>query len=99
MIYQIGDVDPKDPNEAKFYTMNAAPYLNSGATVSAATWTASGLTFASESTTSTAAVAKISGGVHGQTYPVRVAVTTSDGESLVLVGRLKVLNAAEPRER
>lgn len=82
MTYAVNAVDPKDPNEAKFYTFNAAPYLNSGATISAATWTCPGLTFASTSTTSSTATAKISGGQDGQDYAILVALTTSDGETI-----------------
>jgi hypothetical protein len=75
-------VEPKDPDEAKFYSVRLSNRLNSGATPSSATWTCPGLTFANTSVSSTHAIAKISGGQDGQDYVVVVTVTTSDGETL-----------------
>lgn len=96
-IYAVNRVDPKDPAAAVFYSFDVAGYLNSGATVSTATWSAPGLTVANPATTSTTAVAKLSGGNHGEDYAVKATITTSDGETLVLGGLLQVRDATIPR--
>jgi hypothetical protein len=75
-------VDPKAPGGEVRYTYNAAPYLNTGATVSSATWSCPGLTFSDTGTTSTTATAKISGGTDGQDYAIDLTITTSDGETI-----------------
>lgn len=97
MIVELGEVDPKDPNAATFYTLNVAPWLNSGATVSDAVWTCPGLTFANETETSSTATAKISGGQDQQDYAIVVTVTTSDSETLLFGLRLKVRRVDTPR--
>lgn len=91
----LNDVDPKDPAGAVFYGFDLTAALNTGATVSSATWNVPGLTVANEGTTSTTVVAKLSGGVHGEDYAVRVVVTTSDGETHPLAGRLRVRDVAK----
>lgn len=96
-IYATNHVDPKDPDGAVFYTFNVSQYLNSGATVSSASWSSPGLTRASETTTSTTATAKFSGGVDGQDYAVVCTITTSDGETIPLGGVLRVRRADVPR--
>ena len=96
-IYATNTVDAKDPDGAVFYGFDVAPYLNTGATVSSASWSSHGLTRASESTTSTTAVAKFSGGQDGQDYAVICTITTSDGETIPLGGVLKVRRADVPR--
>jgi hypothetical protein len=97
MAYKVLDVDPKDPREAKFFVVNAEALLNSGATISSATWSCSGLTFSSTTTTSYTAIAKIAGGQDGQDYAVDCAITTSDGETLYPPLRLRVRRASNPR--
>lgn len=98
MIPLLGRVDAKDPDGAVFYGVNVASYLNSGATVSTASWSAPGLTVASPATTSTTAVAKFSGGQAGEDYSVKCTITTSDGETLVFGGVLSVRSALVPRQ-
>ncbi len=93
----LTEVDPKDPDEAKFYTMYAAPRLNASATITSATWSCPGLTFSSGATTAETATIKISGGVAGQTYRPRCVIVTSDGETLVFVGTLDVRKAEAPQ--
>ncbi len=93
----LTEVDPKDPDEAKFYTMYAAPRLNTSATISSATWSCPGLSFSSGITTNETATIKISGGTHGQTYRVRCTIVTSDGETLIFVGDLAVRRAESPQ--
>jgi hypothetical protein len=82
MTFAVNAVDPKDPNEAKFYTFDGSPYLNTGATISSATWTCPGLTFANQTASGQSATAKISGGQHGEDYAIQLAITTSDGETI-----------------
>lgn len=97
-IYAVNRVDAKDPDGAQFYAFDVSGYLNTGATVSSATWSAPGLTVGSEATTSTTATAKLSGGQDGQDYAVKCTVVTSDGETLVLGGMLSVRVATSPRQ-
>ena len=97
-IYAVNRVDAKDPSGAQFYRFDVSGYLNTSATVSTATWSAPGLTVASESTTSTTATAKLSGGQHGEDYAVTCTITTSDGETLPLGGVLSVRSALVPRQ-
>jgi len=96
-IYAANRVDPKDPDAVMFYRFDVTNSLNSGATVSSATWSAPGLTAASVATTSTTTSAKLSGGNDGEDYAVQATVVTSDGETLVLGGMLKVRKATSPR--
>lgn len=98
MIPLLGRVDAKDPGAAVFYGVDASAYLNSGATVSTATWSAPGLTVANPATTDTTAVAKFSGGQSGEDYSVSCTLTTSDGETLVFGGVLSVRSAIVPRQ-
>lgn len=89
----LNPVDPKDPDEIKLYTMDWTDGLNSGATVSASTWTAeTGLTVVTSGivTGSLKTSVKLSGGTDGQDYVVTNQVTTSDGETLERSGIVAV---------
>jgi hypothetical protein len=93
---RLNRVDPKDPDEIKLYTMNWAPQLPSGATVSSSTWTLpSGLTQSNPSivTGSLKTSVLLGGGVDGQDYEVLNEVVTSDGETLRQAGVLPVRKA------
>jgi hypothetical protein len=93
---RLNDVDPKDPGESKLYTMDWTATLSSGATVSTSTWTLPpGLTNVADAivTGSLKTTVKVSGGNDGQDYELVNQITTSDGETLVQAGLLRVRKA------
>jgi hypothetical protein len=85
-------VEPKDPGESAIYTMDWTAFLNSGATISTSTWTATGLTVVTSGivTGNLKTSVKISGGVDGQDYEPVNEIVTSDGETLRRSGVLPV---------
>lgn len=95
----LNEVDPKDPAGDKFYSMNWAPYLNTGATVISSTWDTR-LTTSNTSVlaSGTETVVKLAGGVHGQDYTVKNTVTTSDGEVIPAAGVVRIRRATAPYE-
>jgi hypothetical protein len=89
------DVEPKDPQESKIYTMDWTAALNGGATISSSTWTLDpGITNAGASIVSGSKKTsiEISGGVAGVDYHVTNQIVTSDGETLERTGILRVRN-------
>lgn len=91
---QLNPVDPKDPSEALTYTMDWTDALNSGATVSTSTWALepSGLTNDDDAivTGNLKTTIKVSGGVHGTDYVATNTVVTSDSETLIRRGTIRV---------
>lgn len=85
-------VDPKDPGETKVYTMDWTTQLASGATVSTSTWSTPGLTQTAAGIVagSLQTSVTLSGGTDGQDYPCTNTVATSDGETLVQTGVVRV---------
>jgi hypothetical protein len=86
----MNDVDAKDPDEVKYYGMDWTDHLNTGATVSTSTWTATGLTVGADSISSPHTLVLLSGGTHRSNYTVTNRITTSDGETLERAGILRV---------
>lgn len=95
----LDPVDPKDPAEAKFYTMDWTAQLNSGATISTTAWVVPGLTNVTDSivTGNLKTTIKLSAGVDGQDYPCTNTITTSDGETLVQTGVVRVRRSVNPQ--
>lgn len=95
----LNAVDPKDPLADEFYGMNWAPYLNTSATITNSDWDTL-LTQSDDSVlaSGTDTVVKLAGGIHGQDYVVKNTVTTSDGETLVAAGVVRVRRASAPYE-
>lgn len=85
----MNDVDPKDPDEAKFYFMDWDGWLNESATISTSVW-ATTLTKASDAINALVTRVKLSGGTHGTDYVVQNTITTSDGETLERSGLVRV---------
>lgn len=92
----LNAVEPKDPGESKYYTMDWTAKLNSGATVSGSSWVVTGLTNVTDAivTGSVKTTVKLSGGIDGQDYRCENTVTTSDGETLVQTGVVRVRKAS-----
>jgi hypothetical protein len=90
----LNAVDPKDPSEIAFYTMDWTALLNSGATISTSAWTINpaGLTNVADSivTGNLKTTIKVSGGVADTDYEATNTVTASDGETRVRTGVIKV---------
>jgi hypothetical protein len=84
--------DPKDPAATAFYSMSWAEELTSGSTIATSTWRVSGVVREADSISDDllSTTILISGGVDGQDYACENTVTTSDGETLVRTGTLKV---------
>lgn len=96
---RLNHVEPKDPDEAKLYTMNWSGGLNTEATISTSMWTIPpGLTSAYDTIVTGAlkTTIKLAGGVDGQDYELINVVTTSDGENLKQAGILRVRKADGP---
>ena len=71
----------KDPNAVLDYTVDWSEWLD-GDTISTSSWTvATGLTKASDSKTSTAATAWLSGGTVGVTYEATNRIVTAGGRT------------------
>jgi hypothetical protein len=86
-------VEPKDPSEVKFYTMDWTLTLNTGATISTSSWTVeSGLTKDSDAIVSgnKKTTILVSGGTDGVDYKATNQITTSDGETLERTGLIPV---------
>lgn len=72
----------KDPDAVLDYVWNWASWLPDGDTIASATVTAdSGLTVDSDSATTTAVTAWLSGGTVGQSYGVTCRIVTADGRT------------------
>jgi hypothetical protein len=87
-------VEPKDPDETKFYYMDWEQGLNEDCTVSTSTWLIeNGLTGADGTITAGALKTRItlSGGKSGGYYHCRNTVVTSDGETLQRTGVVRVM--------
>ena len=73
---------PKDPDAVLDYTLDWATWLDTDTLTGTPTWTVqSGLTKDSQSNTSTAATAWLSGGVAGMNYMVSCRITTAAGRT------------------
>lgn len=85
MAVHIGR-DWKDPDDTKKFTVDWAPYLRSGATISASSSpnTPSGITVSSTTNDDTTVTHTVTGGKRGVEYVLTSRVTTSDGEQLDL---------------
>lgn len=90
MARNLGSVE-QDTDEAVSHTVNWTRDLNGG-TISAVTWSTSGLTNESSTNTTTTASVRLSGGTPGQDYRVTCAVTTTLGEDLEIEFTVKVNN-------
>jgi hypothetical protein len=86
----MNQVDAKDPDEVKYYAFDWTNHLNTDATVSASTWTATGLTVGTTAIATPITRALLSGGTHNTNYTVTNRITTSDGETLERSGILRV---------
>jgi hypothetical protein len=78
--------DYKDPDDTKKFTVNWAPYLRSGATVSSASTPTppAGITVSATTNDSTTSTHTLTGGVKGQDYVITARAVTSDSEQLDL---------------
>jgi hypothetical protein len=78
--------DYKDPDDTKMFSVNWAPYLRTGATLSSASTPnpPTGITVASTTNDDTTSTHTISGGRVGQDYVLTARGVTSDGEQLDL---------------
>lgn len=85
---------PKDPDAVLDYTMDWSEWLETGDTITGTpTWTVpTGLTKASQSNTTTAATAWISGGVAGMNYLVACKIVTAGGRTDERSFRVKCVN-------
>lgn len=74
----------KDPDETVLYGIDFADRLDSGASLSVATWTVApaGLAQSSATVDGTTASVKLSGGALGDAFLVTCRATTSDGQTL-----------------
>lgn len=89
----MNDVDMKDPDETKYYSMAWAAHLNTDATISGSEWTVgAGLTKGSTAISGTTTRVLLSGGTHNSDYAVQNTITTSDGETLERTGTVRVRN-------
>lgn len=71
----------KDPADIRIYAINWAPWLGSY-TLSTSVWsTPTGITYVTDTLTTTATQVKLSGGTSGHTYVIANTVTTSNGET------------------
>ena len=70
----------KDPDAKLNYTLNWSKWLDTGDTISSATWLAdTAITIHSSSNTTTAATVILSGGKLAKKYRITCRVTTSNG--------------------
>ena len=82
------DTFTKDPNEVLDYALdwdatNPGPYLESGETVSTATWTVpSGITKDSQAETTTVTTITLSGGTVNTDYVLTVLMVTTSGREV-----------------
>jgi hypothetical protein len=78
--------DYKDPDDTKKFTVNWAPYLRTGATLSSVSTPTppAGITVSATTNDTTTSTHTISGGRVGQDYVVTARGVTSDGEQLDL---------------
>jgi hypothetical protein len=74
----------KDPDEAVLYGIDFVDRVDSGVTLSAATWTILpvGLTQSAQLVAGTQASLRLAGGALGDAYLVTCRATTSDGQTL-----------------
>lgn len=71
----------KDPNSVELFTFDWTPYLGSGESITASTWsTPSGITVVDDDFSGTSTSLKLSGGTNGQEYYFVNHVTTAEGE-------------------
>lgn len=92
MAKNIGKVT-KDPDDTKKFTVNWAPYLRTGATVSTSSSpnTPAGITVSATTNDTTTVTHTVTGGRVGQEYVLTSRITTSDGEQLDLDFTIVVL--------
>lgn len=85
-------VNPKHPDAIVIYMMDWTTALNPLATISTSTWVVGGLTKTADAivTGSLKTTVTVTGGVDGQDYLLTNTVVTSDGETLVESGQLRV---------
>lgn len=82
-----------DPNAVLDYRVDWTQWLDSGETITAATWIVpDGLTSSSESFDSVSATVWLAGGTVGQTYTVTNRVTTTAGRTDDRSFRVRVVN-------
>ncbi len=81
----------KTPAATLDFQQDWTSWLSTGDTISASSWTVeTGLTVDSESNTTTAGTAVISGGTAGKTYKVENTVTTANGLDETMTWFVKV---------
>jgi hypothetical protein len=87
----MNQVDAKDPDETKYYAMDWSASLNTGATISASSWTVgAGITAGTTGTTGAITRVLLSSGTHLSNYVITNRITTSDGETLERSGIVRV---------
>jgi hypothetical protein len=91
----LNPVEDKDPTEDKLYTMDWSAGLSPSTTISTSSWAIapSGLTNASAAvvTGNLKTSIRVSGGVSGVDYILTNTVTTSDSQTLVNRGIVRVV--------
>lgn len=83
----------KDETDVALYSVNWAPRLADGETISASSWTiGAGLTYLADSIAASLVktTVKLSGGTQGQTYACINTVETSTGQTLSRTGYVAV---------
>jgi hypothetical protein len=91
MAYNIGS-DWKDSDDTKKFTVNWAPYLRSGATISTSTAVVpAGITVSNTTNDTTTVTHTVTGGKTGTAYALTSRITTSDSEQLDLEFTIQVL--------
>jgi hypothetical protein len=92
MAQNIGK-DWKDPDDTKKFTVNWAPYLRSGATISSSSCPSvpSGISVSSTTNDTATVTHTVTGGQKGKSYVLTSRVVTSDSEQLDLEFTIQVL--------
>jgi hypothetical protein len=85
-VGQIIGKDYKDPDDTKKFTVNWAPYLRSGATISSSSTPnpPAGISVSATTNDTTTITHTVTGGRSGQEYVLTSRAITSDGEQLDL---------------
>lgn len=81
-MQSITEWPPKLPDEVVRYGIDFAAKLDDGETLTAVTWSATGVTVTGDGTSGTFAYALVSGGTLGAALVVTATATTSGGQTL-----------------
>jgi hypothetical protein len=64
------------------FTIDWSEHLQTGVTITSATWSVGGLTGSNEGTTASSATKRVGGGTAGADYPVTCTIVKSNGETV-----------------